>query len=62
MLEDLRKTLKGETPLEKLADVNDRLFMIDMVDRWQEEDRKAYDSLTKLKKELENEINGRKEN
>lgn len=45
-----------EEILKQLVEVNDRLFNIDMVDRWQEEDRNAYDRLTKEKQELEKEL------
>lgn len=42
--------------LRKITEINDRLFMIDMIDHWQQEDREAYDRLTKEKKELEKEL------
>lgn len=45
-----------EEILNKIADINDRLFYIDMVDHWQQEDREAYESLSKEKKELELEL------
>lgn len=48
--------MNKEEILNKIADLNDRLFMIDMVDHWQEEDRNAYDRLSKEKKELEIEL------
>lgn len=42
--------------LEKIAEINNRLFNIDMVDVWQENDRNAYDRLLKEKQELELEL------
>lgn len=42
--------------LKRIAEINDSLFMIDMVDRWQENDNLAYERLTKEKKELEIEL------
>lgn len=42
--------------LERIVEINDRLFNIDMVDVWQEEDRNAYDRLSKEKQELELEL------
>ena len=42
--------------LEKIAEINNKLFNIDMVDVWQENDRNAYDRLLKEKQELENEL------
>ena len=42
--------------LERIVEINDRLFNIDMVDVWQEEDRNAYDRLSKEKQELEIEL------
>lgn len=45
-----------EEILKRIAEINDSLFMIDMVDRWQENDNLAYDRLTKEKLELEEEL------
>lgn len=42
--------------LERIVEINNRLFNIDMVDVWQEEDRNAYDRLSKEKQELEIEL------
>ena len=42
--------------LERIAEINNRLFNIDMVDVWQENDRNAYDRLLKEKQELELEL------
>lgn len=42
-----------ETRLELLKT---NLFLIDMIDRWSEEDSKRYDELSKEIKEVENEI------
>ena len=48
--------MNKEEILKKIADLNDRLFMIDMIDHWQPEDREAYDNLWAEKKELEKEL------
>lgn len=42
--------------LKRLKDIEESLFLIDMVDHWQEEDRNAYDRLSKEKKELEKKL------
>lgn len=42
--EEIKKELKG---------VLERLFLIDMVDRWTNEDKEAYDRLSTRRKELE---------
>lgn len=47
-----------ETRLELLKT---NLFLIDMIDRWSEEDSKRYDELSKEIKEVENEIEKLKE-
>lgn len=45
-----------EEILKKMEEVNDRIFSIDMIDVWQEEDRNAFDRLLKEKQELEKEL------
>lgn len=45
-----------EEILQRIAEINNRLFNIDMVDVWQENDRNAYDRLLKEKQELELEL------
>ena len=45
-----------EEILKRLKDIEESLFLIDMVDRWQEEDRNAYDRITKEKQELEKKL------
>ena len=46
-----------EELLEQLEKIEDNLFLIDMIDHWEESTRKRYDELIKeektLKKELE---------
>lgn len=46
------------TKKEQLEELKERLFLLDMKDRWDAEDRKYYDELieqiNKLKEELEN--------
>ena len=47
--------------LEKqLEEVECRLFMLEMKDRWDTEDYELREQLNKEKKELEEKINGRK--
>ncbi len=48
--------MNKEEILNKIVEINDKLFMIDMVDHWQDEDKLAYNKLTKEKKELEIEL------
>lgn len=42
--------------IERLEKIDDCLWSIDMVDHWQQEDREAYDNLTKERKELQKEL------
>lgn len=49
---EVKNSLQGNTPEEKLADVEDRIFMNDMVDRWTQEDYEYNDVLRQLKDEL----------
>lgn len=42
--------------IERLEEIDDSLWNIDMVDHWQEEDKLAYDRLTKERKELTKEL------
>lgn len=55
----VKGSLQGKTPQEKLDDVNDRIFMNNMVDRWTKEDYEFNDVLYQLKDELESEINAK---
>lgn len=55
----VKGSLQGKTPQEKLEDVNNRIFMNDMVDRWTKEDYEFNDVLYQLKDELESEINAK---
>ncbi len=55
----VKGSLQGKTPQEKLDDVNNRIFMNDMVDRWTREDYEFNDVLYQLKDELESEINAK---
>lgn len=41
---------------KRLELLKTNLFLIDMIDRWSEEDSKRYDELSKEIKEIENEI------
>jgi len=55
----VKGSLQGKTPQEKLMDVENRIFLNDMVDRWTQEDYEFNDVLYQLKEELESEINGK---
>ncbi len=55
----VKGSLQGKTPQEKLEDVNNRIFMNNMVDRWTKEDYEFNDVLYQLKDELESEINAK---
>ena len=57
----VKGSLQGKTTQEKLEDVNNRIFMNDMVDRWTKEDYEFNDVLHQLKDELESELNGKQE-
>lgn len=57
----VKGSLQGKTPQEKLEDVNNRIFMNNMVDRWTKEDYEFNDVLHQLKDELESELNGKQE-
>lgn len=57
----VKGSLQGNTPQEKLEDVENRIFMNNMVDRWTKEDYEFNEVLHKIKKELESEINGKQE-
>ena len=57
----VKGSLQGKTPQEKLEDVNNRIFMNNMVDRWTQEDYEFDDVLYQLKDELESELNGKQE-
>ena len=55
----VKGSLQGKTPQEKLDDVNNRIFMNEMVDNWTKEDYEFDEVLHQLKDELESEINGK---
>jgi hypothetical protein len=55
----VKGSLQGKTTQEKLEDVNNRIFMNNMVDRWTQEDYEYNDVLYQLKYELEGELNGK---
>ena len=57
----VKGSLQGKTPQEKLADVENRIFLNDMVDRWTREDYEFNDVLYQLKEELEEMINGKQD-
>ena len=55
----VKGSLNGNTPQEKLADVENRIFMNDMIDLWTREDYEYNDILYQLKDELKGELNGK---
>lgn len=55
----VKGSLQGKTLQEKLEDVENRIFMNNMVDRWTKEDYEFNDVLYQLKDELESELNGK---
>lgn len=57
----VKGSLQGKTTQEKLEDVNNRIFMNNMVDRWTQEDYEYNDVLHQLKYELEEIIDGKQE-
>lgn len=54
------ESIKGNTYREKLVEVNDRLFMLDMQDTWDYNDYDLHDILINIKKFIEEEINNGK--
>ena len=54
----------GTMPIEELekelADIEDSLFYINMVDRWTEEDSNRYSKLSRRKREIEEELRERR--
>ena len=57
----VKDSLQGNTIEEKLEDIENRIFMNNMVDRWNKEDYEYNDILYQLKDELEGELNGKQE-
>lgn len=55
----VKGSLQGDTSVEKLQDIENRIFMNNMIDRWTKEDYEFNDVLHQLKHELESEINGK---
>lgn len=55
----VKGSLQGKTPQEKLEDVEKRIFMNNMVDRWTQEDYEFDEVLHQLKYELEEMIDGK---
>lgn len=48
--------MKKNEILKKIADINETLFLIDMVDHWQDNESKTWDELMEQKIKLENEL------
>lgn len=63
---EINKSLKGNNASEILKDIENRLWNINMVDRWTKEDREAHEVLLELQKiyteikEKEEKENGKK--
>ena len=55
----VKGSLKGNTLEKKLENVEERIFLNNMVDRWTPEEYEFNDVLYQLKEELESEINGK---
>lgn len=55
-------SLKGQTDEEKLQEVEDRIFILEMIDTWNKEDYELMDLLYEAKTNLERKIKyGRKQ-
>lgn len=46
--EELHNSLKGNTTKEKIKDIQDRIWQINMIDRWQPQDWQDYRILVEL--------------
>lgn len=46
-------SLKGKTNEEKIEEIEERMFYIDMIDHWSKEDYELMDVLYEIKVELE---------
>lgn len=46
-------SLKGKTNEEKIEEIEERMFYIDMIDHWSKEDYELMDMLYEIKVELE---------
>ena len=57
----VKGSLRGKTIQEKLEDVEGRIFMNDMVDRWTKEDYEFDEVLHLIKDELESELNAKQD-
>lgn len=57
----VKGSLRGNTIQEKLEDVEGRIFMNDMVDRWTKEDYEFDEVLHLIKDELESELNAKQD-
>ena len=54
------ESLKGQTYRDKLVEINDRLFMLDMQDTWDYNDYDLHDILVNIKNFIEEEIKNEK--
>ena len=50
-------SLKGQTNEEKIAELEERMFYINMIDHWSKEDYELMDMLYEIKVELERKNN-----
>ena len=55
----VKGSLRGNTAQEKLEDLEQRIFMNNMVDNWTQEDYQFDEVLHQLKDELECELNAK---
>lgn len=55
------ESLKGQTYRDKLVEINDRLFMLDMQETWDYNDYDLHDILVNIKNFIEEEIKNEKQ-
>lgn len=55
------ESLKGQTYRDKLVEINDRLFILDMQDTWDYNDYDLHDILVNIKNFIEEEIKNEKQ-
>lgn len=56
LYEIVKSSLQGDTPKERLQDIQSRIFMNNMIDRWQSEDYELNDVLYALQEETMKEM------
>ena len=66
ILSEINNSLRGKTTSEILQNIETRLWNINMIDRWTQENKETYETLIELQKiyrnieERENKENGKK--